>query len=261
MKIVLVVLPLVVLAWLLVYLLQGKMIFFPQPIPEISRMYWSDHEITLVRKGRRLQGWYLDGSVSRETPLLIYYGGNADELSSNLNDLGQLKSGATLTLNYPGYGATEGRPSERRILADALFAFDEITTQEGIAPENVVLLGRSLGSGVAVHVASQRPVRGVILVTPFDSLLGVARRHYPSLPVGLVLVHRFDSLALAPSITVPALFLISGRDQLIPPDLSLKLAQAWGGPVQTVIIGQTGHNEIQTDIRYWDSINAFLEGP
>ena len=260
MKLVVVVIPLLVLAGLLVYLLQWRMVFFPQPIPKANRDRWLAQEMTLVHNGRRVQGWYLDGPVSRLTPLLVYYGGNADELSSNLEDLQRLKSGATLTFNYPGFGGSEGRPSERRVLSDALFVFDELTRRQGIAPENVVLLGRSLGSGVAVHVASRRPVRGVILVTPFDSVVGVARQHYPFLPVGLVLRHRFDSLALAPSIKAPALFLISGRDRLIPPDLSFKLARAWGGPVQTVLIEQTGHNDIQTDGRYWDTINAFLGG-
>ena len=260
MRVLLVAVSLVLLAGFLLYLFQGKLIFFPQAIPESARIRWADHEIELVHKGRRLQGWYIDGPVSSEAPLLIYYGGNGDELSSNLGDLQGLKSGATLTVNYPGYGGSEGRPSEKKILGDALFAFDELTARRGVAPEHVVLLGRSLGSGVAVHVASRRPVRGVILVTPFDSLVGVAWRHYPSLPVNLVLRHRFDSLALAPSITVPALFLISGRDRLISPDLSFSLARAWGGPVQTVIIEQTGHNDIQTDNRYWNSINAFLEG-
>jgi pimeloyl-ACP methyl ester carboxylesterase len=138
--------------------------------------------------------------------------------------------------------------------------FDEMIRRKGLAPRDVVLLGRSLGSGVAVHVASQRQVRGVILVTPFDSIAGVARRHYPFLPVRLLLRHRFDSLALAPDISVPALFLVSGQDRLIPPGLSHRLAEAWGGPVRMVIVEQTGHNDIQIDDRYWQAVSAFVQG-
>jgi pimeloyl-ACP methyl ester carboxylesterase len=76
-----------------------------------------------------------------------------------------------------------------------------VLAAEGIDPAHVVLMGRSLGSGVAVHVAAKRKVGGVILVTPLDSLVNVARAHYPIFPVGLMLKHRFDSAALAPEIT------------------------------------------------------------
>jgi pimeloyl-ACP methyl ester carboxylesterase len=259
MRIFFAVVPVVFLAGLLLYLFQGALVYYPQPIPETARRLWSAHEVNLVREGRTLQGWYLGGPVSPDRPLLVYYGGNAEEVSHNLTELSRLKIGALLTTNYPGFGASQGRPSEKRILGDALFALDEITAREGISLSNVVLFGRSLGSGVAVHVASRRPVRGVILVTPFDSLVSVAKLHYPFLPVNLGLRHRFDSLSLAPGIKVPVLFLVSGRDTLIPPALSLNLAEAWGGPSRTVIIEQTAHNNIQTDDRYWGSIEAFLD--
>jgi pimeloyl-ACP methyl ester carboxylesterase len=259
MKLIVAVLPLLLLTGLLLFLLQGRLVYFPQPIPEAVRRRWADHEITLTRDGLLLQAWYVGGPVSTERPLVVYFGGNAEEVSPNLDDLPLTGAGAMLTFNYPGFGASEGRPSERRILGDALFVFDEVTRRNGIGPGDVVLLGRSLGSGVAVHLASQRPVRGVILVTPFDSLVGVARLHYPFLPVRLLLRHRFDSLSLAPSISVPALFLVSGKDGLIPPELSHRLAEAWGGPVRMVIIERTAHNDIQVDDRYWQAINAFVQ--
>jgi pimeloyl-ACP methyl ester carboxylesterase len=109
-------------------------------------------------------------------------------------------------MNYRGYGGSDGTPSETALLSDALFVFDYMLATEGIDPAHVVLMGRSLGSGVAVHVAAKRKVGGVILVTPFDSLVNVARAHYPIFPVGLMLKHRFDSAALAPGITTPGSF-------------------------------------------------------
>ena len=111
---------------------------------------------------------------------------------------------------------------------------------------------------MAVHVAAHRPVRGVILVTPFDSLLNVARHHYPVLPVRLLLKHPFDSAALAPDINIPALILIGHQDTIIPKQHAIRLSEVWGGPVDTVMIDGVGHNDIQLDPRYWEAINSFL---
>ena len=111
---------------------------------------------------------------------------------------------------------------------------------------------------MAVHVAAHRPVRGVILITPFDSLRNVARRHYPVLPVKLLLKHPFDSAALAPDITIPALILIGRQDTIIPSQHAIRLSEVWRGPVEFIIIDGVGHNDIQLEPRYWEVINAFL---
>jgi pimeloyl-ACP methyl ester carboxylesterase len=189
---------------------------------------------------------------------LIYYGGNAEEVSGNLWDLSRLQAGACLFMNYAGYGDSQGKPSQARLCQDALFLLDWITRREGVPLTQVVLMGRSLGSGVAVFVAAQRPVKGVILVTPFDSLRHVARHHYPFLPVRLLLKYPFDSAALAPSIKAPALLLTGARDDIIPGHLAANLARVWGGPVRQVVIDDAGHNDIQLNRRYWESVNAFL---
>jgi hypothetical protein len=119
-------------------------------------------------------------------------------------------------------------------------------------------MGRSLGSGVACYVASQRRVGGVILVTPFDSLVAVARHHYPLFPVGLLLRHRFDSLALAPSITTPMLALVAENDDIIPLNHSTALTDHWAGRTTTVIIGKADHNDLHLDNQYWQAINDFI---
>ena len=161
-------------------------------------------------------------------------------------------------MNYRGYGESQGRPSERALLEDALVVLDQVLGREGIDPGHVVLMGRSLGSGVAVHVAAHRRVGSVILVTPFDSLVSVAKAHYPIFPVGLMLRHRFDSAALAPDITVPALFLTAVHDQVVPQRFAEALEHRWGGPVVAVSIDGTDHNTIETSPVYWEAVNAFL---
>ena len=250
--------PVAIIGIALLYIFQGALIFFPQPVPPQNQEPFAEYALTLAHEGKQLRGWYVPGKVSAKRPLVVYYGGNAEEVSGNLWDRARLEAGAYLFLNYRGYGDSEGKPSQQNLCRDALYILDTLADREQIPLSHIVLVGRSLGSGVAVHVAAHRPVRGVILVTPFDSLLNVARRHYPVLPVRLLLKHPFDSAALAPNISIPALILIARQDTIIPQQHAIRLSEVWGGPVESIIIDGVGHNDIQMAPRYWKAINAFL---
>jgi pimeloyl-ACP methyl ester carboxylesterase len=256
-----IVLPIVLIGLGLLYFFQDALIFFPTPTPPENRKQFESHAYRVTHAGTDLQGWFVRGRVTADRPLLVYYGGNAEEVSANLWDLSRFSAGAYLFINYRGYGDSEGKPSQKALCRDALFIVDHIAARQNIALEHMILMGRSLGSGVAVHVAAHRPVRGVILVTPFDSLTNVARHHYPIFPVGLLLRHPFDSRALAPAIPIPVLMLIAANDEVIPKKFAINLAQAWGGPLRRVVIEGAGHNDIQLDSGYWGAINAFLADP
>lgn len=245
---------------ILLYLFQGRMIFFPQPTAPGNQSRYAAHEISVRHDDITLTGWFFKNDIGPGQPLIIYYGGNAEDVSLNFVDLGRFNTRSFLFMNYRGYGQSDGRPSERTLLDDARFIFDHVLATEGIDPAHVVLMGRSLGSGVAVHVAAKRKVGGVILVTPFDSLVNVARAHYPIFPVGLMLKHRFDSAALAPGIVTPALFLIASHDQVVPVRFAKKLEKVWGGSVTAVTVEGTDHNTIETAPAYWEAVNAFLGG-
>ncbi len=125
--------------------------------------------------------------------------------------------------------------------------------------ERIVAMGRSLGSGVAVHLASHRLLRGVILVSPYDSIVEVAKRHYPFLPVSLMLRHRFDSIASAPQIEAPLLCLVATEDRVIPAAHSRALFEAWRGPKTWHEVPRSGHDSISGEPEYWRSIADFLE--
>jgi pimeloyl-ACP methyl ester carboxylesterase len=245
-------------ATLLLYLFQGKMIFFPQPTAPENQSRYAGNEIRLLHGNVTLTGWFFKNEVGPGNPLVVYYGGNAEDVTLNFADRGRFNAQSFLFMNYRGYGGSDGKPSETALLSDALFVFDHMLASEGIDPTHVVLMGRSLGSGVAVHVAAKRKVGGVILVTPFDSLVNVARAHYPIFPVGLLLKHRFDSAALAPGITTPALFLTASNDQVVPVRFARNLEQVWGGPTTAVSVAGTDHNSIETSPVYWDAVNAYL---
>ena len=113
--------PVLILGVLLVYFLQDAMIFFPQAVPDANRKQFADDSYTIEHEGQQLQGWHIPGQVSRTRPLVVYYGGNAEEVSGNLGDLARLAGGAYLFMNYRGYGDSEGKPSQKALCRDALY--------------------------------------------------------------------------------------------------------------------------------------------
>ncbi|MBI9089658.1 MAG: alpha/beta hydrolase [Desulfobacterium sp.] len=243
----------------LVYVFQSRLIFFPQKIPDQSRERFKEYGVRVPSQGCELHGWFVNNTISATSPLIIYYGGNAEEVSASLWEAEKFRSASFLFMNYRGYGDSTGRPSEQGILMDALTVFDWVVAEYGVDPGHVVLMGRSLGTGVAVHVASERRVAGLILVTPFDSLINVAKSIYPFLPVEKLLRHRFDSLALAPGMDTPMLAVIADQDEIIPNPNSLTLINAWAGPVETLVVKGAGHNDISQFDAYFRGINRFLD--
>ncbi|MBL8515342.1 MAG: alpha/beta hydrolase [Betaproteobacteria bacterium] len=249
---------------LLLYLAQNKLIFFTQPA-HVGEMllppgYTSEPVTFQSHDGLALKGTLIR-PAGGPAPLVIYYGGNAEEISY-LAQLADRYAGAALLLvNYRGYGGNPGAPSAAALIADAKRIFDQARLLANIRKDEIYVHGRSLGSGVAVAVASERPVRGVMLTTAFDSLTAVAQAHYPVVPVSLLLRHKFDSVAAARSANIRSLHLVAGSDTIIPPRHARALFDAWAGPKTWREYSQAGHNDIQDTPGYWDTIAAFLKSP
>jgi uncharacterized protein len=243
------------------YLMQDSLLFFPQPLvgpPPVSRAARPVADLVFdTADGPRLRGWLVGASAGR-APLVVYYGGNAEEVSWQAREAGWPPDWSLALVNYRGYGASEGKPSERSLFADALVAFDALAGRPDVDPSRIVLFGRSLGSAVAVHVAAERPVAAVILVSPFESMTAVGQRHYPWLPVGLLLRHPFDSGARAPAIRTPLLAIVAEQDTIIPPVHSKRLFDAWGGPKRWIALPQADHNDVSGAPEFWAAVTAFL---
>ena len=238
---------------LVLFLVQDRLLFFPQPLTEAQRARVGEKEILLDADGGRLHAWHIPGE-----PLVLYFGGNAEEVSWMLREARRQAPGTGwLLVSYRGYGGSEGAPSAQSISADALRWHDH--ARDALQAKAIYVFGRSLGSGAAVHVAANRPVAGAILVTPFDSLTEVARRHYPFLPVSWMLRHRFDSVDLAPRIAARLLCIAAGRDEVIPPAHAKRLFDAWGGPKQWLELEGAGHNSTDGVPAFWHGIHAFLK--
>ena len=247
-----------VLIHVYLYVAQDHMIFFPQPL--VQKTPPDAEEIQLATAdGHRLHGWFMRNTKeTADAPVLIYFGGNAEEVSRFALDANELPGVSLALVNYRGYGKSGGSPSEQAFFSDALAIYDAIAARSGVDRKRIVVMGRSLGTGVATYLASQRPVSAVVLVTPFDSVAAVARAQYPFVLVDLLLKHPFDSLARAPTIDAPLLALIAGADSIIPPRHAETLAKAWRGPVTSVVLERADHNDISAHARYWPAVREFL---
>ena len=240
------------------YLMQDKLIFQPRPMVEAERQAIAarhrDVADTFLQAadGTRLHAWHIKSRP--DAPLVLYFGGNAEEVSWMLDEIPRRETGAAwLLVDYRGYGASGGSPSEQSLESDARAWHDHF------APTNkrIVVFGRSLGSGVAVQLAADRKLDGVILIAPFDSMVEVGKRHYPFLPVSWLLKHRFDSLSIAPKVETPLLCVVATHDEVIPAAHARRLYDAWAGPKRWVELAAS-HNSIDGHPDYWTSIRSFL---
>lgn len=185
------------------YLLQRSLIYFPPrryAAVEVERLAVAD--ATLAVAVRRAAG----------PGALIYFGGNAEDVAWSLPEIARAFPERALFLPYyRGYGESTGKPSEAALHADALALFDRVRAEH----PDVIVVGRSLGSGVAVRLASRRPVRRLVLVTPFDSLLRIAQRQFSIFPVSWFLRDAYESWRWAPEVRAPTLLLAAENDAIV----------------------------------------------
>lgn len=247
------------------WLAQDSMIFLPRPAhgPAAAPPGWALEKVALTAAdGTPLAGVLLlpPGDALARRPAVLYFGGNAEEVTASAREVGRRYGRrAVLLVNYRGYGESGGKPGEAALVADALALHDWLTRHPRVDAARIAVHGRSLGSAVAVQLAAARPVRCAVLTSPFESLATVGRAHYPWLPVGLLLRHRFDSAAAAARVRIPALVIHAGADTIIPPAHSDRLAKAWGGPVERLALEGFGHNDLDLDPRVDPAIAAFLD--
>jgi len=246
----------------LVWLAQESLMFYPRaavPLPS-APPGWRIEEVSFKASDGTVLAGVLARPAAEKAALVIYYGGNAEEVTSFAPTAPQTYGErAVLLVNYRGYGASGGRPGERALVSDALELFDWAARRDDIDRDRIAVHGRSLGSGVAVQVAAARPARCVVLTSPFASALEVAKEVYPWLPISMLMRHPFDSAAYAPKLHAPALFLMGDADTLIPKHHSERLAGLWGGPAERVSFEGFGHNDLDISPRYAVAIRSFLD--
>ncbi len=243
-----------------VYIRQSSFIFFPNSarhtIPENIKSKVQEYQIT--HQGETLRGWLVNPRAAKHS-LILYFGGNAEDVYYNIDDFLELDGVATLLVNYRGYGSSTGKPGEANLFQDALVLHDDV--KKTYQPAAIFVMGRSLGSGVASYLASQRLVKGTVLVTPYDSITEMARRTFPWLPTSLLLHHRFNSVEYVKRIRTPILIIYGGQDEVIPNRNTEKLIASIPGPKRVHLLEEADHNNISLSPSYWLHIISFIDSP
>jgi uncharacterized protein len=231
------------------YFAQDRLLYFPSP--ELER---PGARVLRLRTGdATVKVWELHPEAR---PALIYFGGNGEDVGFNIVDFDkEFPDRAIYLVNYRGFGGSTGEPREGALIADAEAVYDWVSARH----DSIIVMGRSLGTGVATALAGRKPVAGVVLVTPYDSIANVAAGRYPWFPVRWLIKDPYDSAARMPRVRAPVLVLIAGRDESIPRARSDALiASIPAGLAHTVIVPEAGHNDIETYPTYWPSLKAFV---
>ncbi len=183
---------------------------------------------------------------------VLYFGGNAEDASQNLPGLAAaFPDHALYLLHYRGYGGSAGTPSEAALVADGLALFDKVHADHS----RIVVIGRSLGSGIAVQVASRRSAARLVLVTPYDSLAEIAASQFPWFPVRWLLRDTYESWRHAPQVNAPTTLIAAERDEVIPRASTELLFTRFAKGIATLeVLPGTGHNTVEQSPRYWAAL-------
>jgi pimeloyl-ACP methyl ester carboxylesterase len=226
---------------------QRSLIYFPQP----SSLGHRDTTLALPTADAQV----VASVRHRAGPdAVIYFGGNGEDVTRSVPELAEaFPEHALYLLHYRSYGGSAGSPSEAAIVADALALFDLAHAEH----RRVVVIGRSLGSGVAIHVASARPVARLVLVTPYDSLQDIAAARFAFFPVRWMLRDKFESWKYAPRVTAQTLLITAERDEVIPrASTDVLLSRFKPGVASMKVVARADHNSISDGPEY----SALLRG-
>lgn len=238
------------------YYKQDKFIFYPKKIEKaVAEEFSKDKMVDLISfkadDGTVLNGWLVN---PKNKKIIIYYGGNSEELSYNIEHFKKIDDYAVLLINYRGYGLNEGIPSEKSFIDDARTIYNQVRLKY----DNIVLFGRSLGTGIAVRLAKEKKPDALILTSPYNDLGSVIQGYFPILPVKLLLNHRFSSLKYAKQTDIKMLALLAENDEIIDRAYSSALINGWYGNKERIIVKNSNHNSIIDKEEYLDHINKYL---
>jgi uncharacterized protein len=236
------------------------------PIPPLSRHNWKPTNFQYETAeftsadGTKLHGWYFPIAGAKRA--ILYSHGNGEDVAANgefISSLSQLLHANVLIYDYRGYGRSEGSPTEAGCIADGDAAQKWLANRVGIDPQDVILIGRSLGTAVSVALAAQNNCRALILENSFPSMVSIAAQQYPWLPVNWMMRNRYDNLARIKHYTGPLWQSHGCSDTLIPIAAARTLFDA--SPSQNkkwFEYPNCGHNDARPGV-YYDELAAFLD--
>lgn len=226
------------------FLAQRKLMYFPDRerlSPQSYGLTGVEERLLSTPDGAQLVAWYAKAAPGH--PTVLYFHGNAGNLGSRSERVRKYvaRGLGVLMLSYRGYGGSSGSPSEANNVADARLAYDTLLKQ-GLQPQDIIVYGESLGTGVAVQLAAQVPVAGVVLDAPYTSIVDVAAGAYPYLPVRGFLLDRYETLRYLKDVHAPILILHGEDDAIIPAKMGRAVYEAANGPKEIVTFPEAGHS-------------------
>lgn len=231
----------------LLFVTQSSFIYFPRA----ASVAHANNVMTLAVDDADLR---ISHRARSSRKALIYFGGNAEDVSASLAGFTRaFPDHALFLMHYRGYGGSTGKPSEAALFADALALHQRVSQRH----REITVVGRSLGSGVATYLASQRPVSQLVLITPYDSIANIAAQRLPIIPVRWLLLDKYESWRYAPQIKAPTRVLVAETDEVIPRASSDALMRHFPPGIVTLhVIPKTGHNSISRHPDYLSLLRA-----
>ena len=250
----------------MVWLLQRKLIYFPSahvPDPQSLGVQNVDAVTFPTADGLRLNGWFVS-RTSRPAAVVLVFNGNAGNRAhrAGFADVLARLGNAVFVFDYRGYGGNPGSPSETGLRLDARAARSYLLSRSEVDPEALVYFGESLGTAVAVELASEHPPAALILRSPFTSLAAVGRHHYSWLPVGMLLRDRYATLDRVKTLRAPLLVIAGDRDRIVPFSESRRVFEAANEPKSLLVVANADHNDqaLFDGRTMIDGIVRFLQG-
>lgn len=244
----------------LLYVCQRRLIYRPDPrrrSPEDAGLAGVETLAIETPDGETVLAWFAGAEPGR--PTILYFHGNRGWVELRAERMAELKSRGfgVMMPSYRGYGGSSGRPSETSNVADAKAVYGELLAR-GVKPSNIVVFGESLGTGIATQLATQRPIAGLILDSPYTSMSDVGALRYPWLPVSWLLVDRYETLRHIARIKAPVLVLHGAADRLIPAKMGRAVHAAAPDPKALAIFDGAGHLD-HADQGSFDVVDDFIE--
>ena len=246
---------------LYMYLQQRSLQYFPSregTPPELLGLSGVSEERVKTPDGETIVLWHAEAKPGY--PTILFFHGNGGEISGRGGRMAfyQSQGFGALFLSYRGYGGSTGEISEQGFMTDAVAAYDALIAR-GVSPGMIAVVGESLGTGVAVQLAAQRPVGALVLEAPFTAAVDVAAGVYPWLPVRLLMKDQFISRDHIAKVKIPLLILHGDADGVIPVEQGRQLFAMANEPKQLVILPGEGHDAIGSPAT-WEREVAFLRG-
>jgi fermentation-respiration switch protein FrsA (DUF1100 family) len=243
------------------YIYQRDLLFHPNPLrvaPADAGLAGVTEVAMSTPDGERLIAWHAWARPGQ--PTLFYLHGNAGALAHRAGRIKLYEAAGygVFMLAYRGFSGSTGAPTEQRLIADALMAYDWLKAL-GLEDDEIVVYGESLGTGVAVRVAASRRPAGMVLESPFSSAVDVGSYAYPYLPVHWLLKDRFESLRHIGKVTAPLLVLHGEQDRIVPVRFGRKLFEAAPGPKAAYYFGEGTHYNLYEQGAF-ERVRGFLAG-